>query len=411
MSGRTVDVVVVGAGPAGLTAATRLGRLGIGSVEVLEREPEPGGVPRHSFHTGFGPRDLHRVLSGPRYAARLTRAAERAGVTVRTAVTVAGFGSATDLETISPRGRELVRARAVLLATGARERPRAARLVPGDRPDGVLTTGQLQQAVNLRHQPIGSRAVVVGAEHVSFSAVQTLAHAGCRVVAMTTPLARHQTYPVLRAGARLRYRFPLATGTQVVRILGRERVEAVELRDPDGALRLVECDTVVFTGDWIPEHELARRGGLEIAPGSLGPAVDTALRTSRAGVFAAGNLVHPVEAADVAALSGRAVADMVAAFLQGGTWPSRRLAVDVEPPLRWIAPSRIVAGGPRPPRARFLLRSTEPARRGRLVVEQGDRRLTVAPAKGIVPSRPIHLSDGWMAAVDLAGPEVRISLR
>jgi len=170
-------VVVVGAGPAGLAAARELGTAGVGPVVVVEREAAAGGVPRHCDHSGFGLQDLRRSLTGPAYARLLTRRATAAGVALRLSTTATDVADDGSVALVGPDGIDVVRPRAVVLATGARERPRSARLVPGDRPAGVFTTGQLQQWVLLAHLPVGRRAVVVGAEHVAYSAVLTLRHA------------------------------------------------------------------------------------------------------------------------------------------------------------------------------------------------------------------------------------------
>ena len=408
--GRDVDVLVVGAGPSGLAAAEALALAGAGTVEVVEREHEPGGIPRHSQHTGYGVRDRRRVLTGPQYAVRTTQAAIDAGAAVRTGVTVTGWAGPLVLDLTSPSGLERVTARAVVLATGARERPRPARWVPGDRPTGVWTTGQLQQAVYLYRQPVGTRAVVVGAEHVSFSAAMTLAHAGVRVAAMVTPYERQQSFAAFRAAAMLRHGFPLLTGTTVARLVGRRRLEAVEVRGVDGRVRSIPCDTVVFTGDWIPDHELAVGAGCALDRGSLGPAVDTGQRTTAAGVFAVGNLWHPVTTADVAALGGRAVAAAVLARLAGEPAPAG-VEVVASAPLRWTAPSRVVAGEP-PPRGRFVLWSDAFLRAPVVAVEQDGRvlaRSRVLP--GLVPQRPAWLGGGWTREVDPGGGVVTLSVR
>ncbi len=120
-----------------------------------------------------------------------------------------------------------------MLATGCRERPRSARLVPGSRPAGVMTTSTLQQLVYLHGANVGRRAVVVGAEHVSFSAVATLAHGGASVAGLVTELARHQSLAAFRIGAAIRYRVPVWTRTAITGIHGERRVEAVELTDLD----------------------------------------------------------------------------------------------------------------------------------------------------------------------------------
>ena len=305
-------VAVVGGGPAGLAAAVDLTRRGVREVVVLEREGEAGGIPRHARHQGFGLRDLRRPLTGPAYARRWAELAREAGAEVLEETMVTGWAPSSEtgpgaLELTSPRGRSTLKPAAVVLATGCRERPRSARLVPGSRPAGVMTTGMLQQLVYMRGLPAGCRALVVGAEHVSFSAILTLAHGGAKTIALTTELPRHASIAAFRIGARLRYGVPVWTRTRVSAIRGRARVEEVEVTDLDtGRVRSVECDTVVFSADWIPDHELAVMVGAELDPATRGPAVDSALRSSRPGVFAAGNLLHGAEQADVAALSGRA---------------------------------------------------------------------------------------------------------
>ncbi len=238
MSAGRADVAVIGAGPAGLAAATALRRAGAGTVVVLDREAQPGGVPRHCHHQGYGLRDLRRVLSGPQYAARWARTASGAGAELRLSTQVTGWTADGALEVTGPQGRGELAATAVVLATGCRERPRAARLVAGSRPQGVMTTGMLQQLVYLEGGRVGSRAVVIGAEHVSFSALMTLHHGGARAVAMTTELDRHQSFTAFRAGAAARFRTPLHTRTALTAIRGGRRVEAVEITHLDsGATR------------------------------------------------------------------------------------------------------------------------------------------------------------------------------
>ncbi|MFM2076938.1 MAG: hypothetical protein RJA49_828 [Actinomycetota bacterium] len=329
MSG--AEVVVIGGGPAGLSAAIELRRRGV-RVTVLEREQTAGGAPRHTAHVGFGARDLHRITTGPRYAAHLVHEAQKCGVDLRLGVTVTDLDGLT-VRTATRTGPESITAGAVVLATGVRERPRAARLVPGDRPAGVFTTGMLQQFVALHHQRVGTRAVVVGAEHVSFSAVMTLRHVGCEVVALTTPLPRHQTYAPLEWSTTRRRRIPVLTGVDVAEVIGRTRVERVLLSDG----RSVDCDTVVFTGDWIPEHELARRAGLPMLPAALAPVIDASMHTARRGVFAIGNLAHPAETADVCALDGRHVAPTVVDWLSLGRWPDRVAPITVAAPIAWAS--------------------------------------------------------------------------
>ncbi len=280
-----------------------------------------------------------------------------------------------------------------------------------------MTTGELQQRVYLGHERLPGRALVVGAEHVSFSAAVTLAHAGARVVALVTEYERQQSYAAFRAGAALRWRVPVWTSTAVRRVDGRERLAGVEVADlRTGATRFVPCDTLVFTADWIPDHELARHAGLDLDPGTRGPTVDTRLRTSAAGVFAAGNLVHAAETADIAALSGRHAARQIAGMLAAGTGDllEGRLPVRAEPPLRWISPNAIAVGeGGRavpPPLGRFVLRSQEFRRVARLEVRQDGRVLGRSGPVRLIPGRPTHLGAGWLTRVDPDGGPVYVAL-
>ncbi|HZF92573.1 NAD(P)/FAD-dependent oxidoreductase [Streptomyces sp.] len=401
---RQVDVLVVGAGPAGLTAAATLAARGAGRVEVLERERTPGGVPRHCAHGGFG--TWRRPLTGPRLARELAQAAVRAGAVVRTSVTALDWAGPLDLATVGPQGPETLRARAVVLATGARERPRAARLVPGTRPAGVYTTGELQQAVHLYRQPIGTRAVIVGAEDVSYAAAGTVRRAGAEVAALVTDLPGPRTTPTRALDARLRRGVPLLTGTTVAELLGHGRLSGVRIRHHDGRTAVLPCDTVVFTGDFVPDHELARHGGLVLDPRTRGPAVDGALRTSRPGVFAAGNVLHAVEPAATAAREGALVATAVTAALAGAARPAG-VPLTVDPPLRWITPQRVTPADALPYTLRTASRLTRPL----LEVTQDDRVLHRERVRGAAAGRSLTLTAQWTHRVDPRGGPVRVTAR
>ena len=209
---RSTDVLIIGAGPAGLSAAARLAPQRPGQVLVLEREREAGGIPRHSDHLGYGIRDLRRLLSGPAYARRLTQQALRAGAEIQTEAMVTDWANARTVEVTSPHGRTSVEAKVIILATGARERPRPARLIPGDGPPASYTTGQLQNLVHLEHRAPGTRALIVGAELVSWSAAMTLRDANCETVLMTSVHPRPEAYAAspFPAGSRSGSRLPPA---------------------------------------------------------------------------------------------------------------------------------------------------------------------------------------------------------
>jgi thioredoxin reductase len=403
-----VDALVVGAGPAGLAAAVALTSGDAGHVLVLDREDEAGGIPRLCAHTGFGLRDLHRVLTGPAYARRWVQRADAAGVDIRTSSMVTGWTAPGRAEVTGPEGLLEIHARAVVLATGARERARAARLIPGTRPAGVFTTGQLQQWVHREHLPVGTRALVVGAEHVSYSAVLTLREAGVHPVALVTDLPATQTYRPFHAVTRAGLRVPLWTQTSVAGVYGRERVDRVLLRGPDGHERSVAVDTVVFSGDFVPDNELARQARLVIDPGTGGPACDAGGRTSADGVFAAGNVVHPAETADVAARRALTVGRTAARWLRdGGTTTPRRGQVHVAGPLRWVVPN--LTGAEPHQGEPMLLRSRTFLNRPRLAVTQGGRTVATYRLRRMIPNRSHALPADWLGHLR-SDEDVQISL-
>ena len=407
------DVAIIGGGPAGLTAAAELAKDHSLDVTVLERETLAGGIPRHSDHLGYGIRDMKTFITGPAYARKLVSRAGAAGAHVLTEAMVTGWHGDRSLEVTSPQGRLQVDARAIVLATGARERPRTARLIPGDRPSGIYTTGQLQNLVHLHHRTVGRRAVVVGAELVSWSAVLTLKHAGCRTELMTTTYPSPESYGVFNiAGKSPLLGVNVATRTRLVRIIGQPALQAVEVENLDtGNRRIVECDTLILTGDWIPDHELARSAGLPMDDQTLGPLVDTALRTGRDGVFAAGNLLHPVDTADIAALDGAHVAHAVRDYLNGAQNIAEGVRLQVESPLRWISPGILRPHDYAPARNRLLLWTDTLVRIPRVAVCQDEMTIATKtlpwPAS---PGRVFRVPANVLNRVDPTGGPVTISL-
>lgn len=407
------DVAIVGAGPAGLSAAAELAGVHRRDVMVIEREKTAGGIPRHSDHLGFGVRDMHTFVSGPTYAKRLVQQAASAGARILTQAMVTAVGPDNSLEVTSPGGLLHITPRALILATGARERPRTARLVPGDRSAGVFTTGHLQNVVHLHHGEVGKRAVVVGAELVSWSAVMTLRHAGVHTVLMTTRYASPESYAALNFGGRAIFRVPVATRTRVSAIIGKPRMRSVEIENLDTrARRLIDCDTVVFTGDWVPDHELAQSAGIELDPATKGPLVDLSLRTRRPGVFAAGNVLHPVDTADIAALDGIFVAAAVDRYLCGDLTEGAG-GVRIRPggALRWISPGLLGSDASAPPRGRLLAWTDEQVRLPKVTVTQSGR---VTASRRLpwpsTPGRVFRIPSSVLRGVDPNGGDVVVDI-
>jgi NADPH-dependent 2,4-dienoyl-CoA reductase/sulfur reductase-like enzyme len=391
-----------------------LKKLGVKDIVIAERESEAGGIPRMCGHTGFGLRDLYRVMTGPTYASKHREMVANAGIKIHTNTTITGWEDARHVSYTSLDGLGRIEAKVVLLATGVRERPRAARLVPGHRPQGVFTTGSLQRFVYEQGLSVGKQAVIVGAEIVSLSVVTTLLHAGVKVAGMVTELPNHQLYLPIFLPAKIFYadilaRSPILTNKRVTDILGRSCVEGIEVTDLEsGKTQIIECDTVVFTGDWIPENELARRGGVETGKPSFGPQVDSMFRTSQKGVFAAGNLLRGVETADWAALEGRAAARSMARYLEDHQWNGSRLEIQPEAPFAWICPNVL---SPDVHVDGFRFRSNEFRQNALLQLTQGKRVLYQKQFGRLNANTSLNLSGEWVEIVDFASEPVKLVIQ
>ena len=330
------EVIVIGGGPAGLAAATDLARAGR-RVTVLDREPAMGGIPRHCGHYPFGMREFHRLLRGPDYAARLGQVALAAGVTFRTGCTVTALHPGGVIDITDTDGPATIGARVVLLATGVRETSRAARLIGGQKPGAVLSTGALQGLVYLNGQRPFGRPVILGSELVAFSALLTCRHAGIRPLAMIEPGDRITAPGPARWLAWL-LGVPVHLHSDIAAIHGRSHVDGVSLTGPSGS-RDLDADGVIVTGGFRPEASLIRASHLALDPGSGGPVIDRWGRLSDPAYFAAGNLLRGVETAGWCWSEGRRTARAILAALQDRLPPGGggRVVLD-HPALRLALP-------------------------------------------------------------------------
>lgn len=394
------EVLVVGSGPAGLGAATELARAGR-RVTVLEREAEAGGIPRHCGHYPFGMREFHRLMRGPDYAARLRQTAVAAGVTLRSRTTVTAVLPGGRIEITDDSGPATLSAKAVLLATGVRETSRAARLIGGEKPGGILSTGALQGLVYLNHQCPFRRPVILGTELVAFSALLTCRHAGIKPLAMIEPGARITARSPAIWLARL-MGVPVRLSTDIAAIHGRTRVEGVTLSTPAGSEDL-PADGVIVTGGFRPDAALLRGSHLAVDPASGGPVIDCWGRLSDPVYFAAGNLLRGVETAGWCWAEGKCTARAIVAALDGRLPAPDGVRITLsDPALALAVPQvigRVLADAPH---NRLQIRLSQPAV-GRLCLVQGGR--TVASARlDSLPERRLSLplpAEPGLAPLDL----------
>jgi len=339
MQALDAEVMIVGGGPAGIAAAIELRKQHVRDVMLLERESALGGAPRHCLHSPFGMREFGRLDTGPAYARRLARHAQDAGVRICSGYSVIQLESDGRLCVRSNQGMQWLHAKRIIIATGARERPRPARLLSGDRPIGIITTGTLQASIAFHQALPFSRPLIVGSELVSLSALLTCVTHGIKPVAMIEPrphaLARKPLtwFPALTGT-------PLQCNTALSEIIGKDRVEAATL-DCAGKLQTLTCDGILLTGQFIPESSLFLQSPMGVASGSAGPLIDQYGRSVNPAYFSAGNVLRAVETGGWAYREGRAVARAVAEDLRHAPDLTTPIPVTFDAPIKLVVPGMV----------------------------------------------------------------------
>ena len=336
------DVAIVGGGTAGLALGAELKRQGVEKVVILEREQEAGGIPRHCGHFPFGLREYGRLQKGPDYARRNVAEAERLGVDIRAGITVTKLLPDAELETSSDDGPGRIKAQRVVLATGVREASRAQRFIGGDRPGGVISTAALQGMAYLKHIKPFERPVILGSELVSFSAINTCRHLGIKPVAMLEEQDRIIAQELFRLYLYLNG-IALHAGVTQPRIVGGERVEALDFVDRHGNKQRIECDGVIMSGRFRPEAALLNASHVAVDPGSGGPSIDQYGRCSDPSYYSAGNLLRPVETSGFCWREGVVTAKRIAADLAGqlGAGEGFLRLRSADPALHFVLPQRL----------------------------------------------------------------------
>ena len=323
MSDRQVDILIIGAGPAGLAAAIAARESGIESVLILERENEPGGILRQCIHNGFGLHRFQEELTGPEYAARDIARVRELGIPVECGCTVLSVSPDRTVTCVSPAfGFRTIRAKAVILTMGCRERPRGALCTPGTRCAGIYSAGTAQRFVNLEGWMPGRRVVILGSGDIGLIMARRMTLQGAKVLACVEIMPYSSGLNRNIVQCLQDYDIPLYLSHTVTDIRGRERLEGVtvsrvdERRNPvPGTEISFDCDTLLLSCGLIPENELSLGAGVRLSGATSGAVVDDSLETSVPGIFACGNVLHVHDLVDhVSAESfraGRAAADFV----------------------------------------------------------------------------------------------------
>jgi NADPH-dependent 2,4-dienoyl-CoA reductase/sulfur reductase-like enzyme len=369
----TCDVAVIGGGPAGLAAALGARRAGAGAVLLIERDRTLGGILNQCIHDGFGLFLYKETISGPEYAERLIEDVAREPIKIETGAMVLDLAPDRLLRVNSRQGYRLIRAGAVVLAMGCRERTREMIEIPGTRPAGIFTAGSAQNLVNLQNLRIGNEAVILGSGDIGLIMARRLAFEGVAVKGVFEILPWASGLERNVRQCLMDFAIPLELGSTVVEIRGRDRVESVVVAKVDGALapvagteRTIPCDTLLLSVGLIPENELSKRAGIELSPLTGGAVIDETLMTSVEGVFSCGNVLHIHDVADWASFEGFAAGERAARFAAGERAAARTVRVSAGSNVRYALPQLLTAGKAG---VEWSFRVTRPVRDARVEVK------------------------------------------
>lgn len=381
------DTAVIGGGAAGLSAAAKCSANNLKTV-IIEREKRPGGVLNQCIHSGFGLHYFKTELTGPEYALRLTEKVKSSAVEIMLGASVAAIAENNgkyDLTVYSKtHGVFIVTAKTIILAMGCRERCRGNIGIPGERCAGVFNAGFAQQLINTEGYLPGKKAVIVGSGDIGLIMARRLTWSGVKVECVVEIMPYPAGLSRNIAQCLEDFAIPLYLAHTVTEICGRERVRGVKIAPfVNGKTdwqqeKFISCDTVLFSAGLVPENEIARLCGIKLDPITNGAIVDGNLMTSKAGIFACGNVLHVHDLVDFVSLEAEHAAESAVNFCQGTLNAADDVNICAGEGVRYVVPQKFssVSGG------KFFMRS---------MIVADAAQLTVKNINGeVVLSRKLH---------------------
>lgn len=348
-----VDLAIIGGGPAGLAAALSAKEQGIDNILVIERDHRLGGILQQCIHSGFGLHKFGEELTGPEYAARYIERLREMGISYRCGTMVTDITADHQLTCVShSEGLAEIKAGAIILAMGCRERNRGALAIPGTRPAGVYTAGTAQRFVNRMGYMPGKKAVILGSGDIGLIMARRLTLEGAEVKAVLElmPFSGGLKRNIVQCLDD--FKIPLLLSHTVTEIHGEDRLTAVTVAEVDqnfvpieSTKQEIECDTLLLSVGLIPENELAKAAQVELDPVTGGAKVDENRETSVSGIFSCGNVLHVHDLVDYVSDEAEIAGSAAARYLKGQLNVRAALPTVAGKGVRYVVPQYVTGTG------------------------------------------------------------------
>ena len=413
-----VDVLIVGAGPAGMAAAIAAKEAGVDNLLVLEREANMGGILRQCIHNGFGLHRFKEELTGPEYAQRDIDKVKELGIEVRCGTTVLSIDENRFVTAVSKeKGVQLFEAGALILAMGCRERPRGALATPGTRCAGIYSAGTAQKFVNLEGYMPGKRVVILGSGDIGLIMARRMTLQGAKVLACVELMPYSSGLNRNIVQCLHDYDIPLLLSHTVIDIQGKERLTGVTVAEVDakrqpipGTEQHFDCDTLLLSVGLLPENELTRQADVEMSNLTSGAVVDDTLQTSKEGIFACGNVLHVHDLVDFVSAesfkAGKAAAEYVRGKKRVGTYVSVKDGDGV----RGVVPQKLLIPDGDAENVQIMFRPSGVYENAYIRVMDGEKELIKQKKRILTPGEMAELILKPEVVKGLSGADVTVSI-